>query len=287
MKRAMARSWLETRIEVPSDEAETFGAQLIDLGSPGLITEERGDRCELVAYFEHDEQIAAVRALVEARGIAAALRLVRIGEENWAQNWKEHFPRIEVGNRLCLCPPWEAPTPGRVGVIIDPGMAFGTGHHATTRACLELLEARVQPGSLVLDVGTGSGVLSIATLLLGAERAVGVDVDAIALEAARGNAARNGVAERFSVAASLEGVDDLFDLALANIQANVLAELEPELSARVKPGGLLIASGLLRQELAAWKPLYAPRWRFGTTSGDAQWVAIEAWRTDSPKRGEP
>lgn len=275
----MPRSWIETRVEVGLDAAEIVASFLVDLGSPGLVTEDRGERVELVAYFDAESEIEALRAWLGAHAIDAAIRTQRIGEENWAENWKEHFPPTLVGERLYLCPPWAVTPPaGRVSIVIDPGMAFGTGHHATTRACLELLETRVRPGMHVLDVGTGSGVLSIAALQLGAARAAGVDTDPLATGAAAENAARNGVAASLSLHASLDGVGGVFDLALANIQLNVLTPLEPEIAARVRPGGTLIASGLLREELDAWRAVYAANWDFGAIAGDAQWAAIAATR---------
>jgi ribosomal protein L11 methyltransferase len=275
----MSRSWLETRVAVPREAAEVVASYLIDAGSPGLVTEEAGERIELVAYFDGEEQVEAVRLYLRQHAIEASVRVARIGEENWAENWKEHFPPLAVGERLYLCPPWAAaPLPGRTTIVIDPGMAFGTGHHATTRACLELLERYVEKDCRVLDVGTGSGVLSIAALLLGAGRAVGVDTDPLATAAAAENAERNGVAARLSLHASLDDVDGRFDLAVANIQLNVLCDLERGIAARVRPGGTLVASGLLREELDAWRQRYAEDWELGDTAGDAQWVAIAARR---------
>lgn len=275
----MPRSWLQTRVEVPLESADVVGTLLVELGSPGLVSEDRGAQCELLAYFDDVAQVEAVRARLASLGAGTVVEVSPINEENWAENWKDHFPPVAIGSRLQLCPPWE-PTapPGRIAVVIDPGMAFGTGHHATTKACLELLEPYVTADTELLDVGTGSGVLSIAALLLGARRAVGVDTDPLALEAAVANAARNGVGARFSVHSSLEGIVGRFAVAVANIQLNVLAELEPRITALVAPDGVLIASGLLREELAAWRAIYGAHWIAGDTAGDAQWVAVAARR---------
>lgn len=279
MQRVMSRTWLETRVEIAAEAAEAVADRLVELGSPGLVTEEEGDRVRLVAYFDRDDQVEASRRFAAALDPIAAVSATRIDSENWAENWKRHFPPLPIGERLWVCPPWApAPPPGRLAVVIDPGMAFGTGNHATTSACLELLERHLPPGADVLDVGTGSGVLSIAALRLGARRAVGVDTDPLATTAARENAARNSVAGGFEVRSSLEEVAGEFDLAVANIQLNVLLELEAAIAARLGPGGLLIASGLLRGDLDDWKRGYARNWRPGETAGDDEWVAVVATR---------
>jgi ribosomal protein L11 methyltransferase len=160
-------------------------------------------------------------------------------------------------------------------------MAFGTGHHATTRTCLELLERHLQAGCALLDVGTGSGVLAIAALRLGAERAVGVDVDPLARAAAAANAARNGVADRLRVRGSLDEVDGNFAAATANLQLSLLVELETRIAARLLPDGLLVASGLLREEIEAWRAVYAGRWREVEISGDREWVTVASHRRKS------
>lgn len=276
----MPRSWLETAVEVPNESAEAMANRLLEIGSPGLVTEDCGARTRLIAYFDEPGQVEEARRYASVLcGGAAAVASSEIGSQDWAENWKEHFPPLEIGEKLHLCPPWAAvPPSGRIAVVIDPGMAFGTGHHATTRACLELIERCVVPGCEVLDVGTGSGVLSIAALLLGAGRAAGVDIDPLATEAATANALRNGVADRFSVCDSLDRVEGTFPLAFANIQLDALAALEPRLASLVEPGGTLIVSGLLRGELGAWKAIYEARWISGETAGDAQWVAVAARR---------
>jgi ribosomal protein L11 methyltransferase len=279
----MRRSWLETRVEVSSDLAEAVAAHLVELGSPGLIEENTGPQSILVAYFEDAEQVAAVRRSLSALAPEATITVREISEQDWAENWKVHFPPLAIGDKLLLCPPWISPAAtDRVTIVIDPGMAFGTGHHATTRACLELLEGCDLAGVDVLDVGTGSGVLAIAALRLGARRAVGVDTDPIALEAARDNAGRNGVADRFESALSLEQVAGVFDVATANLQLNTLLELEAAISARVRPDGVLIASGLLRADVEAWRQRYAADWRIGESAGDEQWAAVMARRRSAP-----
>jgi len=275
----MPDSWLETRIDVPPAMAEAMANHLMELGSPGLAVEESETHTRLIAYFERPEQVEAARRFAAVLVDGARVVSSSIGSEDWAENWKAHFPPLLIGARFYVCPPWAPPAPaGRLPVVIDPGMAFGTGNHATTAGCLELLERHLQPGMAVLDVGTGSGVLAIAALLLGARHATAVDDDPLATAAAAGNAARNGVAERITVLASIDAVAGTYDLGLANIQLNVLCALEERIAARIRPGGVLIASGVLREEADALAARYARHWELGETAGDERWLAVAARR---------
>lgn len=275
----MPDSWLETRIDVPPGAVEAMANHLMELGSPGLTIEESATHTRLIAYFERSDQVEAARRFAAILVDGVRVSTEPIHSENWAENWKAHFPPLSIGERLYVCPPWAPPEPaGRLRVVIDPGMAFGTGNHATTCGCLELLQRHVTPDIEVLDVGTGSGVLSIAALLLGARRATAIDNDPLATAAVASNAERNGVAARVLVGSSLDEVDGTFDLGLANIQLNVLCELEERIAARIRPGGMLIASGVLTEELDALKSRYAERWEFGQQAGDERWVAIVARR---------
>ncbi|MCL2635898.1 MAG: 50S ribosomal protein L11 methyltransferase, partial [Betaproteobacteria bacterium] len=168
---------------------------------------------------------------------------------------------IQVSPRLWIVPSWhDSPDPTAINLILDPGMAFGTGSHPTTRLCLEWLERRVTPGCSLLDYGCGSGILAIAAARLGAGRVAGVDIDSLAVEAARANAETNGVAALF--ADSAQPVAGEYDIVVANILANPLRVLAPAICAHVRPGGCLALSGILREQAAeiigiyaAWLPL--------------------------------
>jgi ribosomal protein L11 methyltransferase len=192
----------------------------------------------------------------------------RLAEEDWANAWKEHYHVTHLGQRVVIKPSWReySPQPHEVVVELDPGMAFGTGLHPTTRTCVLALEDAVRPSDHVLDVGCGSGILSIAALKLGAARLLALDVSAVAVEATRANLAANGLADRAETRlATLEGAAGepyfplppdvavlgaevgVYDVVVANIIARVIAQLAPALVRATKPGGVLIASGIIAE----------------------------------------
>lgn len=184
-----------------------------------------------------------------------------VDEEDWANNWKAYFKPINVGERLLVCPSWEEVPEGNTRAVlkIDPGMAFGTGTHHTTRMCLEMLEKSIKQGDLVADLGCGSGILSIASCLLGAREAHGIDIDPVASRVAVENAYLNGVfADRFIVMNGdilsdedfrMRVTNGQYDIVLANIVANVIIAFAPLLPSMLKKGGLLIASGIIEDRL--------------------------------------
>ncbi len=170
-------------------------------------------------------------------------------DSDWANNWKKYFKPTPVGNKLLIRPIWidDYESEGRAVLNIEPGMAFGTGTHETTRLCLELLEKYVNKGDEVLDVGCGSGILSVASLLLGAKNAVGVDIDEISVKVAADNAKLNGVSEQFeAIQGSLtEKINGKFDLILANIVADVIIKLVDDVENYMKENSIFIMSGII------------------------------------------
>lgn len=201
---------------------------------------------------EAEARFAELRAAF-SRQLPGALEINTrvVAEEDWANAWKAHYRPVRAGQRLVVKPSWEeyAPGEGELVIDLDPGMAFGCGTHPTTALALKLLEKYLRPGAAVYDVGTGSGILAIAAALLGAGQVTAVDFDPVACRAAADNAARNRVEQRVRV---LQG--NLLDLAragadlvVANIIANVIMELAPDAARVLKPGGLFIASGIIRE----------------------------------------
>jgi ribosomal protein L11 methyltransferase len=178
------------------------------------------------------------------------LRGRRVREEDWAHAWKRFFRVERIGRRLVVCPSWRRhrPAPGEVVLRLDPGMAFGTGQHPTTRLCLALLEDYVRPDARVLDVGTGSGILAIAAALLGASEVLALDIDPVAVRVAEANAAANGVGERVRVLqGTLDGrgpASGRYDCIVANISAEATLEMAPALVAALRAGGVAIVSGI-------------------------------------------
>lgn len=185
----------------------------------------------------------------------------KVDEEDWANNWKAYFKPVNVGSKLLVCPTWEEiPEDNTRAVLrIDPGMAFGTGTHHTTRMCLELLEREIKPGDLAADLGCGSGILSIAASLLGAEKTYAIDIDPVAAKVASENAELNGVdMSKYTIRIGdilsdedfrEEISEEKFDIVLANIVANVIIAFAPVIPSLLKPGGKLIASGIIDDRL--------------------------------------
>ncbi len=183
------------------------------------------------------------------------LSVRQLAEEDWANAWKEHYHVLRISRRLVIVPTWRDYQPPVDDVVIhlDPGMAFGTGLHPTTRACLERLEDTVAPGMSVLDVGTGSGILALAAARLGATRVVALDMDPVAVAAAQANVVHNGLARVIEVRQGSLPLarPERFDIVVANIIARVIAELAPALAQAVRSGGVLIASGIISERAAA------------------------------------
>jgi len=243
--------WFECTIEVPADYSEAVGNFLIEEGAPGLQLDERDGAVRLTACFSVEPPVDLVLHFCASIGCPLAPSSVavrRVPDEDWAENWKVHFQPEPIGQRLYLCPPWNcAAPPGRESVVIDPGMAFGTGQHATTRGCLLLLEAIVQQRAVTraLDIGTGSGVLAIALAKLGVADVCAIDTDAGACAIAEENVRRNGVRTQVCIRNSIDKVAGPFDLITANLFANLLDEMADRLSGLLHPAGVLICSGFL------------------------------------------
>jgi ribosomal protein L11 methyltransferase len=254
----VSETWSVTA-EIPEAGAEEASALLVELGAAGV--EERDatlapmpgarqpvpGRVLLVAWFARPE---AARGAAEALGHGATVEAVEA--RDWGEEWKRGLAPISVG-RVFLRPSWiEARVPaGSAELVLDPGMAFGTGTHPTTALCLAAVDAflAARPGASVLDVGTGSGILAIAARKLGAGRVAANDDDPVAVEVARENAARNGAAVEIS-GTPLEGMDGRYDLVVANILANVLVALAPAIAARTAPGGEVVLAGVLQPQEA-------------------------------------
>jgi len=201
---------------------------------------------------EGEAILSRVRTALEAEAGGGEVRsgLSRLDEQDWSQTWKLHFQPLRVGERLWVLPPWEPIPEGAVAVVIEPGMAFGTGGHATTELCLQgIVEfLRERPGASVLDVGCGSGILGIAARKLGAGRVLMIDNDEVAVRVAEENAARNGVPEIEVAGTPVGEVSDRFPLVVANILAFTLIDLRDEIAPRVEEGGELLLSGILADQ---------------------------------------
>jgi ribosomal protein L11 methyltransferase len=237
---------------------EAVAALLHDIPSGGLIEEEGPGGTVSLRAFLHADAADAALALLRHRlaalpgfGLGAApprLHLEEVPDDAWATVWKDHFHAFPVGRRLWVVPTWERPAlpVGALPIRLDPGMAFGSGLHATTQLCLGLLEAHLRPGDTVADVGTGSGILAIAAAKLGASRVRAVDHDPAAVEVARANVLQNGVGDTVTVVGGdlLDPVVVPVDVILANLTADLLLIVAPQIAARLRPAGRAILSGI-------------------------------------------
>ncbi|KAL4853519.1 Ribosomal protein L11 methyltransferase [Chlorella vulgaris] len=327
--------------DVPGGMAEEVAEVLLAYGAQSVAVEEYRpsggpeqeiyadtegrvwDRCTVVAYFPPEEDGAAILASTAADfGLQDRQQLVEaVRTQDWEQSIRDSYQPAQVGEGLWIVPIWsQAPDPAATNIILEPGacgLAFGTGDHPTTRLCLRWLQRLQQAGSLegaaVMDYGAGSGVLAVAALLMGAERAVGSDVEPLAVKATQANAALNGVSERVAAylcagkysyvavscclscsqpycsyadlkqpeplaAAGIEPQQRLFEVTVANILQGPLLDLAPRLAAYTKPSGLLGLSGILQEQTAAVMEAYSPWFHSFQVEGEQRWALVTAVR---------
>jgi ribosomal protein L11 methyltransferase len=312
-------AWLELSVTADPEAVEAV-AEILSRYAPGgttlepafeLVDEGLGARVDpsrpaIVRAYLPARDATAVRSAVAgadaALGHLSVFGLRPIGpletrvvhEEDWAHAWKAHFPVLRVGRRLVVRPTWRhhRRTEGDAVLALDPGMAFGTGLHPTTRLCLAAIDSWADRGlfaagsarnggSRVLDVGCGSGILSIAAGLFGAEEIVGLDTDPIAIEATTANARRNRLGRRLTARqGSLPSGEPPFDLVLANLIASVLIALARALAAELRPGGRLLASGIfVDRETEVRAAFEAVGLAAVDRSSEGDWIALEAVRS--------
>lgn len=301
--------YLEVAIRCQRAAADAVGHLLLTLTGAGyavddpLIIERNRDRWDLTdlvpgdpawvrvsGWLAETDDLEQQRSRLEAgldeiraAGLGAVdpARFSWVQEEDWAHAWKAYFRPTRVGDRLVVVPTWEDYTPaaGEIPLYLDPGMAFGTGTHATTALCLRWMEELVQPGSRVIDVGTGSGILAVAAKRLGAAEVVAIDIDPVAVETAEQNARQNGVEVDVRRATLDQVPEGDADLIVANIIASVIVDILPEVVARLKPGGRFLASGIIAEKKDAVGEAMTEAWLLplGVREQDG-WVAILAMR---------
>jgi ribosomal protein L11 methyltransferase len=233
-------------------------------------------RSRVSALFAGDAEAArAADEALDASGVAAigGASIERIEDADWVALTQRQFDPIRAGERLWIVPTWhEPPEPGAINIVLDPGAAFGTGSHPTTRLCLAWLERNVRAGDNVIDYGCGSGILAIAALKVGAAGAIATDIDPLALEAARYNSGRNGVA--LAVVDAKSGIEGRAHVTIANILANPLRMLAPILASHTRPGGWIALSGILEDQADDVILAYSPWAELAVDSREAGWVLL-------------
>ena len=268
----MPQHWLQITFEAAAPQALeealwTAGAEAVTFSSAGaheVLEPAPGatplwERVQVTALFPAETNMHEVCERIElALGACPAHRAELLEDRDWVREWLVHFKPMRFGRRLWICPTaHEVAEADAAVVMLDPGLAFGTGTHASTALCLEWLDGAELAGKRVLDYGCGSGILAVAAARLGAAGAVATDIDPQALHATRENARRNALHDHIEVLPPSELGPQAFDIVLANILAGPLIELAPALSARVKPGGWLVLAGLLAEQAAGVGASYA------------------------------
>lgn len=289
--------WLSVTLKVEADHAEALSSALLAAGAlavdaadahagtpresvqfaePGASTAPAWELVQVGALFgAHADIAAALAAALAAAALdpAQSYTVTSVADQDWVRATQSQFQPVHVSPRLWVVPTWHAPPdPGAINLMIDPGLAFGTGTHPTTRLCLAWLDSRLRSGECVLDYGCGSGILAIAALKLGAARAVGIDIDAAALLAARHNALQNQVVAQFE--APDHPLAGTTDIVLANILANPLRLLAPLLARATRGGGRIALSGILEHQAAEVRGAYTHWFEMDTIHHDQGWVLL-------------
>lgn len=292
-------SWQQLRFDSARERAEALEDALLELGALSVTLQDNADEpvlepgvgerplwqaTRVVALFDAGADIDAVLAgLSAALGGVPPFALETLQDQPWERTWMDAFQPMQFGRRLWVCPSWsEAPAADAVVLSLDPGLAFGTGTHPTTALCLTWLDGLDLRGRTVLDYGCGSGILAIAALLLGAERAIAVDNDPQALVATRENAVRNGIAPERLLTCTPEAFapSTRVDVTVANILAGPLQALAPLLAQATRPGGAIALSGILAAQADAVAEAYRPWITLQAPTLQDEWVRLDGERLD-------
>ncbi len=290
-------SWLQLRLAITPEQAESLEDKLLELGAvsvtfmdaedqpifePDLGTTPLWSNTHLLALFEADTDGSALLQHLQLlwQGELPQHELEQIEDQDWERSWMDNFHPMRFGQRLWIVPSWHAaPEPEAVNLLLDPGLAFGTGTHPTTALCLEWLDGQQLEGKRVIDFGCGSGILAIAALLLGATHAVGTDIDVQALEASRDNAQRNRIDDqRFDLYLPENMPQQPAEVVIANILAGPLVSLAPQLANLVLPGGLIALSGILAEQTEDILEAYKKYFELDPVANQDGWIRVSGRR---------
>ncbi|KAB7694391.1 50S ribosomal protein L11 methyltransferase [Plesiomonas shigelloides] len=286
--------WIQLKLNTTGAQAEAIGDVLMESGSVSITFMDSHDTpvfeplpgetrlwgdTDVMALYDAETDMAAVIAQLQQSPLLGndfVHKIEQLEDKDWEREWMDNFHPMRFGQRLWICPSWrEVPEPEAVNVMLDPGLAFGTGTHPTTALCLEWLDGLDLVGKTVVDFGCGSGILAIAALKLGAARAVGIDIDPQAITASRNNAERNGVSDRLELYLPKDQPQDLLgDVVVANILAGPLRELAPLISVLPKSGGHLGLSGILESQAESVADAYREKFVLDPIAEREEWCRI-------------
>ena len=290
--------WIQIKINTTGNQAESLSDALMESGAVSVTFQDTHDNPVFeplpgetllwgdpdvigLNYAETDmKEIVAILENDPALGKGFHHKIEQIEDKDWEREWMDNFHPMQFGRRLWICPSWrDVPDPTAVNVMLDPGLAFGTGTHPTTALCLQWLDGLDLEGKTVIDFGCGSGILAIAALKLGAARAIGIDIDPQAIQASRDNAQRNGVSERLELYLPKDQPADLSaDVVVANILAGPLRELAPLISDLPKSGGHLGLSGVLATQAPSVAEAYEDKFIIDPVAEREEWCRITGIR---------
>jgi ribosomal protein L11 methyltransferase len=289
--------WLQVSIQISPEQAEQYEDALLEAGALSVTVTDAADQpvlepgpgetplwqhCRVTGLFQDNINANELETrLHHALSLETLPELLiePLEDQDWTRAWMEHFKPMAFGNRLWVCPEgFEPPEPGAINLMMDPGLAFGTGTHPTTALCLEWIDQQDMQDRTVVDYGCGSGILAIAALLCGASRAWGVDNDPQALIATRDNAKKNHVSERIECFLPGDFPGTQADICMANILAGPLTELAPLLANIVKPGGSIILSGILSHQANEISTAYQEWFVMEPVTLKEDWARLEGTR---------
>ncbi|MFK5039707.1 50S ribosomal protein L11 methyltransferase [Glaesserella parasuis] len=287
-------AWVQIRLNSTDREAEKISDFLEDIGAVSVTFMDSQDtpifeplpgetrlwgNTDVVALFDAETDMKEiVSTLVKSKLVATdfSYKIEQIEDKDWEREWMDNFHPMQFGKRLWICPSWrEIPDPNAVNVMLDPGLAFGTGTHPTTALCLSWLDSLDLTDKTVIDFGCGSGILAIAALKLGAKKAIGIDIDPQAILASQNNAEVNGVADRLQLFLTKDQPQNLIaDVVIANILAGPLKELAPQIITLVKPQGNLGLSGILATQAESVCEAYQNSFKLDSIMEKEEWCRI-------------
>ncbi|MCU1794679.1 50S ribosomal protein L11 methyltransferase [Pectobacterium polaris] len=290
--------WIQLKINTSGKVAEQLGDVMMESGAVSVTFQDTHDTpvfeplpgetrlwgdTDAIALYDAETDMNAVIAMLEQEpllGVGFKHKIEQLEDKDWEREWMDNFHPMQFGKRLWICPSWrDIPDPTAVNVMLDPGLAFGTGTHPTTALCLQWLDGLDLEGKTIIDFGCGSGILAIAALKLGAARAIGIDIDPQAIQASRDNAQRNGVSERLELYLPKDQPTDLSaDVVVANILAGPLRELAPLISDLPKVGGHLGLSGVLATQAEGVAEAYADKFTLDPVAEREEWCRITGQR---------